>query len=72
MIRKIRYLKKYVESRIIYDYSKKKSFSAFDDKKAPNISTDFIELFPSLIQNNKTEIVQQTPGINLLLAFAKV
>ena len=51
---------------------KNKSFSAFDDKKARNISTDFIELFPIVIQNNKTENVQQTPSINLLLAFAKV
>ena len=51
---------------------KNKSFRAFDDKKAPNISIDFIESFPTLIQNIKTENVQQTPSINLLLAFAKV
>ena len=51
---------------------KNKSFSAFDDKRAPNISTNFIDLFPTVIQNNKTENVQQTPSINLLLAFANV
>ena len=51
---------------------KNQSSSAFDDKKAPNISTCFIELFPTLIQNNMTENVQQKPSMNLLPAFAKV